>query len=126
MVGERGKPCLTLILHLIFFDHPSLVLNLIMKFSYNLIAAALNSKGTFSSSNVFHRLFLGTVSKAFLKSTKQQKRLDLSLRQGLHSYPKCNEMVHSRVFPSKTCLTFSPLTFTFKPIVNLLFQNNTV
>ena len=79
-VGERGQPCLTSILHLIFFYHPSLVLNLVMTFSYNLIVMTLNSKGTFSSSNLFHRLFLGTVSKAFLKSTKQHKRLDLSLR----------------------------------------------
>ena len=69
-----------MMLHLISFNHPSFFLNLAMKFSYNLIATALNSKGTFSSYNMFHRLFLGTVSKAFLKSTKQQKRLDLSLR----------------------------------------------
>ena len=79
-VGKRGKPCLNLLLHLISFNHPSLLLNLVMTFSYDLIAAALNLKGTFSSSNLFHRLFLGTVSKSFLKSTKQEKRLDLSLR----------------------------------------------
>ena len=75
-----GKPCLTLILHFISFDHPSLLLNLEMTFSYNLIAAALNLKGTFSSYNLFHRLFLCTISKAFLKYTNKQKRLDLSLR----------------------------------------------
>ena len=80
-VGERGKPCLTPILHLISFYHRLLLLNLEIKFSYNLIVAALNSKGTFSSSNLFHRLFLGIVSKSFLKSTKKQNILDLSLRQ---------------------------------------------
>ena len=79
-VGERGQPCLTPILHLISFDHPSFLFNLAISFLYNLIAAALNSKGTFSSSNLFYTLFLGKASKAFLKSTKQQKRLDLSLR----------------------------------------------
>ena len=78
-VGERGQPCLTLILHLIFFEHPSLVLNLAMTFSYNLIGVDLNSRETFSSSNIFHSLFLGIVLKSFLKSTKQQNRLDLSL-----------------------------------------------
>src|ERR1700721_167525 len=79
-VGERGKPCLTPMLHLISFDHPSLLFSLAITFSYNLIAAALNSRGTFSSSNLFQKLYLGTVSKAFLKSTKQQNKLDLSLR----------------------------------------------
>ena len=78
-VGERGKPYLTPILHLISLDHPSLFLNLARTFSYNLIVAALNSKGTFNSSNLFHRLFLGTISKAFIKCMKQHKRLDLLL-----------------------------------------------
>ena len=79
-VGERGKPCLTPILNLIFFYHPSLFSNLAMTLSYNIIVAAFNLKGTFSTTNLFHRLFLGTVSKSFLNSMKQQKRLDLSLR----------------------------------------------
>ena len=78
-VGERGKPYLTPILHLIYFDHPSFLFNLEITFSYNLIATALSSKGTFSSSNLFHRLFLGTVLKAFLKPTKLKKGLDLSI-----------------------------------------------
>src|ERR1700728_1960736 len=81
-VGERGQPCLTLMLHLISFNHPSLLFSLAIRFSYNIIAVALNSRGTFSSSNLFQRLYLGTVSKAFIKSTKQQNKLDLSL---LHS-----------------------------------------
>ena len=59
---------------------PLIALKLAITFSYNLIAVSLSSKETFSSSNLFHRLFLGTVSKDFLNSTKQQKRLDLSLR----------------------------------------------
>ena len=50
-----------------------------MTFSYNLITTALNSKGTLSFSSLFHKLFLGTVSKDFLKSTKQQNRRDLLL-----------------------------------------------
>ena len=80
-VGESGHPCLTPILQLISFDHPYVLLNLAMSLSYILIATTLNSKGTFSSSNLFHKLFLGIVSKAFLKSTKQKKRLHLILWQ---------------------------------------------
>ena len=79
-MGERGKPCLTPILQLISFYYPLLVLNLEMTFSYNLIAETLNSEGTFSSYDLVRRLFISIVSKPFLKSTKKQKRLDLSLR----------------------------------------------
>jgi hypothetical protein len=78
-VGDKGQPCLTPILQLIYSDHPSVFLNLEITFSYNLIAVALNSKGTFSSSNLFQRLVLGTMSKYFLKSMKQQRRLVLLL-----------------------------------------------
>ena len=45
---------------------------------------SLKSKETLSSSSLFHRLFLGAVSKYFLKSTKQQNRWDLLLQ---HSSP---------------------------------------
>jgi hypothetical protein len=78
-VGDKGQPCLTPILQLISFDQPSMFLSLAITFSYILIAAALNSRDTFISSNLFQRFFLGTMSKAFLKSTKQQKRLVLVL-----------------------------------------------
>jgi len=71
-------------LQLIYSDQPLVFLKLVMAFLYNLIATSLNLKGTFSFSNLFHKLFLGTVSKSFLKSKKQQKRLDLVL---MHSYP---------------------------------------
>jgi hypothetical protein len=79
-VGDKGQPCLTLILQLISFDQPSVFLNLAIMFSYILIAATLNSRGTFISSNLFQRFFLGTMSKDFIKSTKQQKRLVLVLQ----------------------------------------------
>jgi hypothetical protein len=79
-IGDREQPCLTLILLLIYFNQPSLFLTLEITFSYNLTATTLNLKGTLSSSNLFHRLVLGTVSKDFLKSTKQQRRLILSLQ----------------------------------------------
>src|ERR1700689_2057823 len=79
-VGDKGQPCLTLILQLISFDQPSMFLNLEITFSYILIATTLNLRGNFISSNLFQRFFLGTMSKAFLKSTKQQKRLVLVLR----------------------------------------------
>jgi len=79
-VGDKGQPCLTPILQLIYFNQPSVFLNLEITFSYSLIASSLNSKGTFISSNLFQRFFLGTMSNAFLNSTKQQKRLVLVLQ----------------------------------------------
>ena len=68
---EMGKPCLTPILQLMSFDQPLMFLNLAITFSYIFITTTLNLKGTIDSSNLFHKLFLGIVSKAFLKSTKQ-------------------------------------------------------
>src|ERR1700678_331614 len=73
MVGDKGQPCLTSILQLISFDQPLVFLNLEIMFSYILIATTLNSRDTFISSNLFQRFFLGIMSKAFLKSMKQQK-----------------------------------------------------
>jgi hypothetical protein len=80
MVGDKGQLCLTSILQLISFDQRSVFLNLAIMFSYIRIAVALNLRGTFISSSLFQRFFLGTMSKSFLKSTKQQKRLVLVLR----------------------------------------------
>jgi hypothetical protein len=78
-VWDKGQPYLTPILQLISFDHPSVFLNLTITLSYILIVGALNLRGTFISSNLFQRFFLGTMSNDFLKSTKQQKRLVLVL-----------------------------------------------
>jgi hypothetical protein len=78
-VGDKGQPCLTPILQLISFDHPSAFLNLEITFSYNLIVATLNLKGTFVSFNLSQSFFLGIVIKRFLKSTKHQKILVLVL-----------------------------------------------
>jgi len=79
-VGDKGQPYLTPILQLISFDQPSLFLNLAITFSYILIATTLNSRGTFIYSILFKSFFQGTMTKDFLKSTKQQGRLVLVLR----------------------------------------------
>jgi hypothetical protein len=79
-VGDKGHPCLNLILQLISFDHPSVFLNIAIMFSYILIATTLNLRGTFISSNLFQNFFLGTMSKYFLKLRKQQNKLVLVLR----------------------------------------------
>ena len=78
-IRERGKPCSTPILQLIYQYQPSVFLNLGMIFLYKLIATTIDSKGTFTSTNLFHKLILGFVSKSYLKTTKQQKGLDLLL-----------------------------------------------
>lgn len=46
-VGERGQPCVTLILQIISSNQPLVFLNLAMTFSYNLITTTLNLKRTF-------------------------------------------------------------------------------
>jgi hypothetical protein len=78
-VGNRGKPCLTSILQLIFYDHPSVLLNLTIMVAYKCVAMMLGSEGTFIPFNLFQWLVLGTVSKVFLKSMKQQRILVLLL-----------------------------------------------
>jgi len=80
-IGDKGQPCLIPILNLIYFDHPLVFLNLEIMFSYILIATSLNLRGTFISSNLFQRFFLETMSKVFLKSSKQQKRLILVFKK---------------------------------------------
>jgi len=79
-VEDRGQTLLTPIFNLIYSDQPSMFLNLVITFSYNFIATILNSKVTFISSNLFQRLVLSTVSKYFLNSMKQYRRLVLLLR----------------------------------------------
>jgi hypothetical protein len=69
-VGNKGQPYLNPILWLISSDHPSVFLNMEIMFSYKFITVVVNSKGTFSSSNLSQSFFLGTMSKYFLKSTK--------------------------------------------------------
>jgi hypothetical protein len=93
-LGDKGQPCLTPILLLIYFNHPSVFLNLAIMFSYILIASALNSRSTFISSNLFLRFFLGTMSKDFLNSTKQQKSIGFSIAELLCNDPKGKNMVH--------------------------------
>ena len=106
-VGERGQPCLTPILQFIYGVHPSLFLNLEMTILYNLIATTLNSKGTLSSSSLFHRLFLGTISKAFLKSTKQQNR------SHFYNDPKCHNVFSGWMILLKLAWPLSYLPFHF-------------
>ena len=77
-VGDKGQPCFTPILELISFDQPSMFYLTIM-FPYILISTSLNSRDTFISSNLLQSFFLGTMSKDFLKSTKQQNILVLVL-----------------------------------------------
>ena len=71
-----------------------------------------------------------TISRYHIESLskvrKETKEIGFIIMTLLHNYPKRNEMVHCRVFPSKTCFSSSPLTITFKPNVDLPFQNNTI
>jgi hypothetical protein len=76
-VWGRGKPFLSPILLLISFNQCLVFLNLAIPFSYKLITIAPKLKGTFSSSNLFQRLAPGVVSKYFIQSMKQHKRLFL-------------------------------------------------
>ena len=64
-----GQPCLTPILQLSPSYLPSKFLDLTITLSYNRITTTFNSKGTFSSSNIFQRLLLAIVSNSFRKST---------------------------------------------------------
>jgi hypothetical protein len=78
--GDKRQPCLTPRLQLIYFNQPSMFLNLAITFSYILISRTLNLKGTFSSSNPSQGLVLGIVSNNFLKSQKQHMKLLLLLQ----------------------------------------------
>jgi hypothetical protein len=78
-VGGKGQPCLTPILQLISSNHPSVFLNMEIIFSYNLVATSLDLKDTFISSKLSQTFFLGTTSKVFLESTKQQQKMVLVL-----------------------------------------------
>ena len=71
--GDWGQPLLTPILKSIYFDETSVFLILEVRFSYNLMAISLNSKGTFGSSNIFQCLVFDTLSNALLKSMKKHK-----------------------------------------------------
>ena len=59
-------------------EHPLVLVNLAIKFSYNFIAATLNSKVALLSFSLSQRLVLGTMSNGFLKSTTQHRRLVLT------------------------------------------------
>ena len=64
-------------------------------FSYILIAAALNSRGTCISSNLFQRFFLGTIITQFVVVAKhgwnkgKLAKLRLSYHCHLNRYPSC-------------------------------------
>jgi len=112
-VGGMGQSYLNPIFQLISLNHPSVFLNLAISFSCNLIKVALNPKETFISSNLFQRLFHGTMSKVFLKSTKQHMRLVLLF---WHSSTMMfhNKVVHCWMISSKSSLAFISFLWLFR------------
>jgi hypothetical protein len=78
-VGDKGQPCLTLILQLISFDQPSVFLNLAIMFSYILIATSLKLERHFYLFQPIPKVFPRNHVKIFSKVNKATKKIGFSI-----------------------------------------------